>query len=107
MYSEKNCRIISMKRTPFSLKYTMLKDFHSMNRSDKVARLGIRFVDLLNDDVFREKLQNNLDEKNAILSKIYNVEGFSFDEQIGQGCQARYKICRFIERRCIQRKIAE
>lgn len=48
--------------------------------ADKVARLGIRFVDLLNDEVFRDKLQNNLDEKNAILSKIYNVDGFSFDE---------------------------
>ena len=48
--------------------------------ADKVARLGIRFVDLLNDEIFKEKLQNNLDEKNAILSKIFNVEGFSFDE---------------------------
>jgi adenylosuccinate synthase len=48
--------------------------------ADKVARLGIRFVDLLNDEIFREKLQSNLDEKNAILSKIYDAEGFSFDE---------------------------
>src|SRR3990167_2713329 len=48
--------------------------------ADKVARLGIRFVDLLNNDVFKEKLKNNLDEKNDILSKIYGVEGFSFNE---------------------------
>jgi len=48
--------------------------------ADKVARLGIRFVDLLNDEVFREKLQNSLDEKNPIFSKIYNTEGYSFDE---------------------------
>ncbi len=48
--------------------------------ADKVARLGIRFVDLLDDEVFREKLANNLEEKNAIFSKIYNVEGYSFDE---------------------------
>jgi adenylosuccinate synthase len=47
--------------------------------ADKVARLGIRFVDLLNDNAFRQILKNNLDEKNAILSKIYNTEGFSFD----------------------------
>jgi len=47
--------------------------------ADKVARLGIRFVDLLNDEIFRQILQSNLDEKNAILSRIYNVEGFSFD----------------------------
>lgn len=48
--------------------------------ADKVARLGIRFVDLLNDEVFKEKLKNNLDEKNDILSKIYGVEGFFFNE---------------------------
>lgn len=48
--------------------------------ADKAARLGIRFVDLLNDEVFKEKLKNNLDEKNDILSKIYGVEGFSFNE---------------------------
>lgn len=48
--------------------------------ADKAARLGIRFVDLLNDEVFKEKLKNNLDEKNDILSKIYGIEGFSFNE---------------------------
>ena len=48
--------------------------------ADKAARLGIRFVDLLDDEVFKEKLKNNLDEKNDILSKIYGVEGFSFNE---------------------------
>ena len=48
--------------------------------ADKVARLGIRFVDLLNEEVFKDKLENNLTEKNAIFSKIYNVEGYSFDK---------------------------
>lgn len=47
--------------------------------ADKVARLGIRFVDLLDEIIFKEKLENNLQEKNAIFSNIYNVEGFSFD----------------------------
>lgn len=48
--------------------------------ADKVARSGIRMIDLLSEDVFKEKLKNNLEEKNAILSKLYNVEGYSFDE---------------------------
>lgn len=48
--------------------------------ADKVARLGIRFEDLLDDEVFKEKLENNLEEKNAIFSKIYNVEGYSFED---------------------------
>src|SRR3989338_1201468 len=48
--------------------------------ADKAARSGIRMIDLLSKDVFKEKLKNNLEEKNAILSKLYNVEGYSFDE---------------------------
>ena len=65
--------------------------------ADKVARLGIRFVDLLNDEVFRDKLKTNLDEKNAILSKIYNVEGYSFEklysEYIGYAERLKKYIC--------------
>ncbi len=48
--------------------------------SDKISRLGIRMVDLLEKDTFAEKLRANLDEKNPILEKIYGTEGFSFDE---------------------------
>ena len=48
--------------------------------ADKVARLGIRFADLLNKEAFKEKLLENLEEKNAIFSRIYNVEGYSFNE---------------------------
>jgi adenylosuccinate synthase len=65
--------------------------------ADKAARLGIRFVDLLNDEVFRQMLQSNLEEKNAILSKIYGTEGFSFDalykEYKGYGERLKKYIC--------------
>src|SRR3989338_2769476 len=47
--------------------------------ADKVARSGIRFVDLLDDEIFREKLRANLEEKNAIFTRIYGVSGFDFD----------------------------
>jgi len=47
--------------------------------ADKAARSGIRLIDLFDEEVFREKLQNNLEEKNAILTRIYNVEGFQFE----------------------------
>ena len=47
--------------------------------ADKVARSGIRIIDLLNENTFKDKLKANLEEKNAILTKIYGVEGFSFD----------------------------
>ncbi len=37
---------------------------------DKVARVGIRFVDLLDEESFRQKLDYNLGEKNIYLSAV-------------------------------------
>ncbi len=48
--------------------------------ADKVARSGIRIIDLLNRKVFAEKLRQNLTEKNAILKTLYGFGGFSFDD---------------------------
>ncbi len=48
--------------------------------TDKIGRCGIRLADLLDDDVFKKKLKDNLDDKNEALRKLYNHEGFSFDE---------------------------
>jgi len=47
--------------------------------ADKCARVGIRVADLLDDDVLKEKLADTLNEKNALLKKIYDAEGFIFD----------------------------
>jgi adenylosuccinate synthase len=38
---------------------------------DKVHRMGIRLVDLLDETALREKIEHNLEEKNAILSALY------------------------------------
>ena len=61
--------------------------------SDKVARLGIRVVDLLDKETLKEKLQTVLAEKNPILSRIYGVRGFSFKalykEYLGYGKQIK------------------
>jgi adenylosuccinate synthase len=46
---------------------------------DKVARVGIRFVDLLEEDTFREKLQRNIEEKNFYLKAILNEKALDFD----------------------------
>ncbi|MDD5432764.1 MAG: adenylosuccinate synthase, partial [Candidatus Omnitrophica bacterium] len=48
--------------------------------ADKINRCGIRMVDLLNKEVFKEKLNDNLKEKNEIFKKVYNHPGFSFGE---------------------------
>jgi adenylosuccinate synthase len=46
--------------------------------SDKINRCGIRMVDLLNPQVLKEKLRDNLSEKNEIFKKVYGHEGFDF-----------------------------
>lgn len=46
--------------------------------ADKITRCGIRMVDLLNPRVFKDKLEDNLKEKNEIFKKVYGHPGFSF-----------------------------
>lgn len=47
---------------------------------DKVARTGIRVGDLMDSDIFAERLKACLASKNEIFNKIYNVESFRFKE---------------------------
>jgi len=47
--------------------------------ADKISRCGIRTVDLLNKNVLKEKLKDNLKEKNEIFRKVYGHKGFSFE----------------------------
>jgi adenylosuccinate synthase len=47
---------------------------------DKVARVGIRFVDLLEEDTFREKLERNIEEKNFYLKAILQEKALDFHE---------------------------
>ncbi|NPU86414.1 MAG: adenylosuccinate synthase [Syntrophaceae bacterium] len=44
---------------------------------DKVARTGIRMGDLLDEEVFREKLAANVAEKNFLLTKLFGEEPVS------------------------------
>jgi len=57
--------------------------------SDKINRCGIRMGDLLNPKLFKEKLKDNLKEKNEIFRKVYRHPGFSFrkiyQEYLGYG----------------------
>jgi adenylosuccinate synthase len=45
---------------------------------DKMARTGIRFVDLLEEDTFKEKLERNLAEKNLYLKSMLQEKSFNF-----------------------------
>ncbi|SDY37259.1 adenylosuccinate synthase [Thermoactinomyces sp. DSM 45892] len=63
---------------------------------DKAARVGIRVGDLLNPSRFAEKLKRNLEEKNRILEKLYEVEPFHFDEIYDTYMKAAERIKPFI-----------
>ncbi|MFH2011917.1 MAG: adenylosuccinate synthase [Pseudomonadota bacterium] len=47
---------------------------------DKVRRVGIKVVDILDKEVFKEKLAFNLKEKNFYLSSYLNAEEVEFEE---------------------------
>jgi adenylosuccinate synthase len=47
--------------------------------ADKAARIGIRMADLLDEDLFREKLEFNVYQKNRLLREIYDAETFTVD----------------------------
>jgi adenylosuccinate synthase len=48
--------------------------------SDKVGRMGIRVIDLLNPRVLKAKLADNLNEKNDIFVKVYGFKNYDFSE---------------------------
>lgn len=47
---------------------------------DKAARVGIRIADLLDREIFEERLRINLAEKNKLFEKVYGHAPLSFDE---------------------------
>jgi adenylosuccinate synthase len=46
---------------------------------DKILRKGIKIGDLLDENLFRDKLKDNIDEKNFLLTKRLNSETVSFN----------------------------
>lgn len=52
--------------------------------ADKIQRSGIRIQDLLDDKIFEEKVKINTEEKNKLLTKIYNREPLDADEIINE-----------------------
>lgn len=48
--------------------------------ADKMARVGIRVADLLDKEVFMEKLKTNIQEMNYFLDRLYGAKGFILDD---------------------------
>ena len=49
---------------------------------DKIQRNGIRIQDLLDDKIFEKKVKQNVEDKNQLLTKIYNKDPLSPEEII-------------------------
>ena len=52
--------------------------------ADKIQRTGIRIQDLLDDEVFAEKVKTNVEEKNQLLTKIYGRNPMDPNEIINE-----------------------
>ncbi len=64
---------------------------------DKVARCGIRLVDLMDEKVFREKLESNLIQKNAYLTQILNEKGFEFSEIFDEYLRYKNRLQKYVK----------
>lgn len=64
---------------------------------DKAARIGIRVADLLDREAFEEKLARNLEEKNRLLERFYETEGFKLEDILEEyfeyGQQIKQYVC--------------
>lgn len=65
--------------------------------ADKVARCGVRVIDLLNPNILKSKLEDNLLEKNETISKVYGAQKYSFEqvyqEYLGYGKVLEPYVC--------------
>ena len=64
---------------------------------DKAARVGIRIADLLDREVFEERLRINLEEKNRQFTKLYDANPMNFEdifeEYYEYGQQIKQYVC--------------
>ncbi|WAA09552.1 adenylosuccinate synthase [Fervidibacillus albus] len=93
---------------PYHIRLDELEEKHKKNKigttkkgigpayMDKASRIGIRIADLLDRDVFKEKLIQNLEEKNRIIEKLYRGKGFSFEEIFETYYEYGQKVKRYV-----------
>jgi len=63
---------------------------------DKMARVGIRFVDLLDEKVFSEKLAHNLQEKNIYLGAILKEQALDYHQIFESYCRLRERLAPYV-----------
>src|SRR5471030_1507439 len=65
--------------------------------TDKFERCGIRVCDLMHEDVFIEKLKENVEMKNAYITKIFDGEALDFDEILKEYLEFAKKLKSFVQ----------
>jgi adenylosuccinate synthase len=63
---------------------------------DKVARSGIRMGDLIDEKIFRKKLEANLTQKNSYLVQVLKEEGFEFKKIHDEFVQFRNQLGKYV-----------
>ncbi|NQD66166.1 adenylosuccinate synthase [Bacillus haikouensis] len=63
---------------------------------DKAARIGIRIADLLDRASFEEKLARNLEEKNRLLERFYETEGFNIEDILDEYYEYGQQIKKYV-----------
>lgn len=65
--------------------------------TDKFERSGIRVCDLIDKNVLREKLKENLNVKNKYITKVYDEEALDFDTIYNQYVEYSEKLRPFVK----------
>ena len=65
--------------------------------TDKFERCGIRMCDLMHEEVFTEKLRENIEMKNAYITKILGGEALDFDSILKEYLEYGKKLRPFIQ----------
>lgn len=65
--------------------------------TDKFERCGIRVCDLMHEDVFAEKLRENIEMKNAYITKVLGGEALNFNEILEDYLEFAKKLRPFVQ----------
>lgn len=65
--------------------------------TDKFERCGIRVCDLMHEDVFVEKLKENIEMKNLYITKVLDGEALNFDEILKEYLEFAKKLKPFVQ----------
>jgi adenylosuccinate synthase len=63
---------------------------------DKMARVGVRFIDLLDEKIFGEKLAHNLQEKNIYLGSILKEQALDYGQIFDSYCHLRERLAQYV-----------